>query len=138
VDTFDLLALRHRVSDSTLLDWAELEQLLPPRPCRIRVAELRRLWRCSQPTVSRRITRLWDAGLLDYRAGSGWYRVRRLGPLPQKPDRVPGADQENDAHDSAHHRDPDLVIADRGVDDVPNLLLIHGRRVAGDAGAGCS
>jgi Mn-dependent DtxR family transcriptional regulator len=97
----ELLALRHRVSDSTLLDWAELEQLLPPRPCRMQTAELARLWHCSQPTVSRRLTRLWDAGLLDYRASGGWYRVRRLGPLPQQPDRVPCADQQNDAHATA-------------------------------------
>ena len=75
-----LLALRPRVPDATLLDWLELEQLLPERPCRIRTAELVRLWHCSQPTVSRRITRLYDAGLLDYRPGRGWYRIRRLGP----------------------------------------------------------
>lgn len=76
----DLLALRSRVPDATLLDWAELDALLPPRPCRIRTDELARIWHCSQPTVSRRMTRLWDAGLLDYRASRGGYRIRRLGP----------------------------------------------------------
>lgn len=80
MEASELLALRDRVPDSTLLDWVELEQLLPPRPCRIRTDELRRLWRCTQPTVSRRITRLHDAGLLEYRASRGWYRIRRLGP----------------------------------------------------------
>lgn len=75
-----LLALRARVSDATLLDWLDLEQLLPPRPCWIRTDELLRLWHCSQPTVSRRLGRLHDAGLLNYRSGGGKYRIRRLGP----------------------------------------------------------
>ena len=75
-----LLALRARVPDATLLDWLDLELLLPARPCRIRTAELLRLWHCSQPTVSRRLGRLYDAGLIDYRPSRGWYRIRRLGP----------------------------------------------------------
>jgi hypothetical protein len=24
--------------------------------------------------------RLWEADLIDYRAGGGWYRIKRLGP----------------------------------------------------------
>jgi len=79
VDT--LLSLRHRVPDSVLLDWLDLEQLLPARPCHIETDVLRRHWRCSQPTVSRRIARLWEAGLLDFRSGGGLYRIRRLGPV---------------------------------------------------------
>jgi hypothetical protein len=79
----DLIAqlpfLRARVSDSTLLDWLDLEQLLPERPCHIETDVLRRHWFCTQPSVSRRMTRLWEAGLLDYRAGGGLYRIRRLG-----------------------------------------------------------
>lgn len=90
----DLLALRNRVADGVLLDWAELEELLPTRPCQVRTDELARLWRCAQPTVSRRITRLWDAGLLDYRASRGSYRIRRLGPLPEQQDRVPGTSEQ--------------------------------------------
>lgn len=74
------LALRAFVPDGTLLDWLDLERLLPPRPCFIETEVLRRHWHCTQPTVSRRITRLWEAGLLDYRAGGGLYRIRRLGP----------------------------------------------------------
>jgi DNA-binding MarR family transcriptional regulator len=77
----ELLALRHRVSDSVLLDWLDLEQLLPERPCHIETEVLRRHWCCSQPTVSRRITRLWEAGLLDFRSGGGLYRIRRLGRM---------------------------------------------------------
>ena len=42
--------------------------------------DLLRLWHCSQPTVSRRLGRLHDAGLLNYRSGGGRYRIRRLGP----------------------------------------------------------
>lgn len=74
------LALRARVPDATLLDWLDLEQLLPERPCHIETDVLRRHWCCTQPTVSRRIARLWEAGLLDYRSGGGLYRIRRLGP----------------------------------------------------------
>ena len=77
----ELLALRHRVSDSVLLDWLDLEQLLPERPCHIETEVLRRHWCCTQPSVSRRITRLWEAGLLDFRSGGGLYRIRRLGQM---------------------------------------------------------
>lgn len=74
------LALRAFVPDSTLLDWLDLERLLPPRPCHIETEVLRRHWHCTQPSVSRRLGRMWEAGLLDYRAGGGLYRIRRLGP----------------------------------------------------------
>jgi DNA-binding MarR family transcriptional regulator len=77
----ELLALRHRVSDSVLLDWLDLAQLLPERPCHIETEVLRRHWCCTQPSVSRRITRLWEAGLLDFRSGGGLYRIRRLGRM---------------------------------------------------------
>jgi DNA-binding MarR family transcriptional regulator len=77
----ELLALRHRVPDATLLDWLDLEQLLPERPCHIETEVLRRHWCCTQPSVSRRITRLWEAGLLDFRSGGGLYRIRRLGQM---------------------------------------------------------
>ena len=76
----DILTLRCRVSDSVLLDWLDLEQLLPARPCSIETEILRRHWCCTQPSVSRRIARLWDAGLIECRSGGGRYRVRRLGP----------------------------------------------------------
>ena len=81
----DLLALRNRVHDSVLLDWLDLEQLLPERPCHIETDVLRRHWQCTQPTVSRRIGRLWEAGLLDFRSGGGLYRIRRLGPATSTP-----------------------------------------------------
>lgn len=77
----DALALRCRVSDETLLDCLDLAQSLEP-PCVISTAELRKHWHCSQPTVSRRLARLWETGLLDYRSGGGrgCYIVRRVGP----------------------------------------------------------
>jgi DNA-binding MarR family transcriptional regulator len=76
-----LLALRCRVSDETLLDCLDLAQLLQP-PCVISTAKLREHWQCSQPTVSRRLGRLWDAGLISYRiaGGRGCYTIRSLGP----------------------------------------------------------
>jgi len=75
----ELLALRWRVSDSTLLDWLDLAEMLNP-PCMVATADLVKRWACSQPAVSRRLSRLWEAGLLDYRASRGAYRIRRLGP----------------------------------------------------------
>ena len=83
MDAADLLSLRHRVPDGVLLDWLDLEQLLPARPCHIETDVLRRHWCCSQSTVSRRIGRLWEAGLLDFRSGGGLYRIKRLGPIGQ-------------------------------------------------------
>ena len=75
-----LLALRARVPDATLLDWLDLEHLLPPRPCCVETELLRQHWHCTQPNVSRRLSRLWTAGLIDYRSGGGLYKIRRLGP----------------------------------------------------------
>lgn len=75
-----LLALRFRVSDDTLLDCLDLARIVQP-PCSIATEQLREHWHCSQPTVSRRLGRLWDAGLLDYRHGRGAYVIRRLGPI---------------------------------------------------------
>lgn len=75
-----LLALRHHVPDSALLDWLDLAQLLEP-PCVIPTELLMQHWHCTQPNVSRRLGNLWHAGLIDYRAGRGRYTVRRLGPI---------------------------------------------------------
>ncbi len=75
----ELLALRHRVPDSVLLDWLDLDQLLQP-PCKVTTADLTSRWHCSQSMVSRRLKRLWEAELLDYRTSRGGYRIRSLGP----------------------------------------------------------
>lgn len=79
VSAADLVALRHQVSDSTLLDWADLDQWLDP-PCRVRTEDLKCYWICSQSVVSRRMKRLWDADLIEYRIGGRAYMVRRIGP----------------------------------------------------------
>jgi hypothetical protein len=76
----ELLALRHRVPDSVLLDWLDLAQLVEP-PCFAATADLMDHWHCSQPTVSRRLSRLWMADLLDYRPTHAGYRIRQLGPI---------------------------------------------------------
>ncbi len=81
MEAAEILSLRHRVPDGALLDWLDLEQLLPELPATIRTDQLQTRWHCSQPNVSRRITRLWDAGLIEYRSGGGLYRIRRLGPV---------------------------------------------------------
>lgn len=76
----ELLALRHRVPDGVLLDWLDLAQLLEP-PCSISAAALMEHWCCSQPTISRRLSRLLNADLIDYGSSRGRrYRVWRLGP----------------------------------------------------------
>jgi DNA-binding IclR family transcriptional regulator len=68
------------VPDSVLLDWLDLAQLLQP-PCKVKTADLMEHWSCSQSAVSRRLSRLWEADLLDYRPGGGGYRIRCLGPM---------------------------------------------------------
>lgn len=75
-----LLKLRNRVSDHLLLDMIELSMLLPRLPAEIKTKQLMIFWHCSQPTVSRRLIKLWDFDLIDYRRGSrGSYVIRRIG-----------------------------------------------------------
>ena len=74
------LARRAWVSDSTLLDMLDLSLRLGDLPCTIATDHLVAHWSCSQSTVSRRLSRLWEADLIDYRTGRGGYRIRRLGP----------------------------------------------------------
>ena len=70
-----ILDLRRRVQDGVILDWLDLAQLLPEGTGNLPTEVLREHWQCSQPTVSHRITRLADAGLISYRAGGGRYRI---------------------------------------------------------------
>ena len=74
------LARRAWISDSTLLDLLDLSELLGDLPCTIATDQLVFYWHCSQSTVSRRLSRLWEAELIDYKPGRGRYRIRRLGP----------------------------------------------------------
>jgi hypothetical protein len=60
-----LLALRPRLADQTLLDY---------------------IWCCSQPMVSRRLAALKAAGLVDVTRGAGGYHIQHvttLDPLHQ-------------------------------------------------------
>lgn len=72
-----LLELRHTVADRTLMDYLELTT-----SCRdagqICTEQLRQRWRCSQSTVSRRLSAIHAAGLADITAGWGAYRVHEL------------------------------------------------------------
>ena len=78
----DLLALRDRVPDGTLLDAMELAQLLPERPCRVRRADLEAHWLLTQPALHRRLrSRLQHAGLLDYETEHGTIWINRVGPM---------------------------------------------------------
>lgn len=77
----DLLALRHRVPDATLLDCMELAQLLPELPCRVRRSDLEAHWQVTQPALHRRLRRLQHAGLLDYETEHGTVWANRIGPI---------------------------------------------------------
>jgi len=71
----DLLARRHQVPDATLLDWAEVVTLADDRG-HVHTSHLQELWVCCQSSVSRRLGRIAAAGLLQFQAGGGRYRVR--------------------------------------------------------------
>lgn len=71
----DLLARRRLVPDATLLDWAEVVALADDQG-QVRATHLRELWACSQCSVSRRLGRIAAAGLLQFQAGGGRYRLR--------------------------------------------------------------
>ena len=80
MNLLELLKLRNHVSDHLLLDMVELSILLPSLPAKIKTKQLMDFWHCSQPTVSRRLVRLWELELIDYRRGSrGSYVIRRIG-----------------------------------------------------------
>lgn len=76
-----LLQLRARVPDSTLLDCMELAQLLPELPCRVRRSDLEAHWQVTQPALHRRLRRLQHAGLLDYKTERGTAWANRIGPI---------------------------------------------------------
>lgn len=78
--TQSLLALRYRVTDGALMDWASLASLVDP-PCQIDTNFLRAHWGCGHSGVCRRLARLAAHGLLDYSAGQGAYHIHHLGPI---------------------------------------------------------
>ena len=78
--TQSLLALRWRVTDGALLDWASLAAMIDA-PAVIETNRLRAHWNCGQTGVCRRLARLAAHGLCDYTAGQGRYTIHRLGPV---------------------------------------------------------
>lgn len=104
-----LLPLRSRVSDPTLLDWLDLEQLLPERPCRVRRADLEAHWQLTQPALHRRLRRLQRAGLLDYETEHGTTWINRLGPVKNcDTTRYMGRARPHDVHRAAMPCTPHL------------------------------
>ena len=81
-----LLALRPRLADQTLLDYITLANIAPT-PGLVSTPHLRQLWCCSQPMVSRRLAALKAAGLVDVTPGAGGgyhiHHVTTLDPLHQ-------------------------------------------------------
>lgn len=75
-----LLAMRHQLSDGVLLDYLELVTLAR-EPGFVATKALRQRWRCHQCNVSRRMTRLAAAGLVDETTGHGGYNVHELRSL---------------------------------------------------------
>ena len=84
-----LLSRRGRVPDRVLLDCLDLAEYLGPRiragltPL-LTTAKLKTRWRCTQPTVSRRMQALQAHDLIEatLQAGPGAYwAVKRVGPV---------------------------------------------------------
>ena len=85
--THRMVAARHVVGDRIVLDWLELCRLAEPlrfgtRGRGVRTAQLVEVWRCSQPTVSRRLVAINAApataglGRVERAIGRhGWWRV---------------------------------------------------------------
>ncbi len=71
----DILARRRLVPDATLLDWAEALALADDQG-QVRTTHLQELWACSQSSVSRRLGRIAAAGLMQFQAGGGRYRLQ--------------------------------------------------------------
>ena len=87
MDAAEILSLRHRVPDATLLDALELAQMLrpfmgSPDPPRLSTEQLQAHWQCSQSAVSRRMNGMVKHGLVDAQTtrgrGAQWI-VRRIG-----------------------------------------------------------
>lgn len=74
--TPQLLALRNGTAtrDRAILDLLQLESL-GHVPGSVAVADLRLLWRTTQPQVSRRMTAIHQLGLYYVRSGYGRYKL---------------------------------------------------------------
>jgi hypothetical protein len=73
----DLLAIRGRVTDQTLIDYLSLTVALHP-PDFVTVGELCAIWGCHQSNVCRRMQKLSVIGLVDASCGHGGYHVHGI------------------------------------------------------------
>jgi hypothetical protein len=75
-----LTGLRPAVKDQALLDFLDLA-IMTPEPGLVTTNELRDRWRCSQSQVSRRLSAVSAAELVDITSHWGGYRVHHLAQL---------------------------------------------------------
>jgi DNA-binding HxlR family transcriptional regulator len=87
-----LLQERHRIPNQVIIDCLVLARLKPSPSRRIPQTEMQEmLGTCNQSHLSHRLTRLKQAGLIDYEAGvrgEPGYCIFRVGPAVQ-PSMVP-------------------------------------------------
>jgi hypothetical protein len=75
-----LLALRQRLPDQVVLDYLTLAHMTP-NPGTVATTDLRNRWACSQSQVSRRLSAVAAAGLVDLTPGWGAYQVHAVTRL---------------------------------------------------------
>jgi len=75
-----LLGLRQRLPDQVLLDYLTLAHITA-EPGTVGTSELRNRWACSQSQVSRRMSAVAAAGLVDITPGWGAYQVHAVTRL---------------------------------------------------------
>ena len=73
-----LLQLRQQHGDQIALDWLSVAMLLRYEPGIVTTKELMQAWGVGQSTVSRRLTALTAAQLLDVSRGHSGYAVHGL------------------------------------------------------------
>ena len=75
-----LLDLRQRLPDQVVLDYITLAHITA-EPGTVATSELRNRWACSQSQVSRRMSAVAAAGLVDLTPGWGAYQVHAVTRL---------------------------------------------------------
>jgi len=73
-----VLALRVKHGDRVAMDYLTIALLLGGTPGLCKSMQLQKVWGVTQPSVSRRINRLADVGLIDVTTGHGAYEVHDL------------------------------------------------------------
>jgi hypothetical protein len=77
-----LTGLRPAVKDQALLDFLDLA-IMTPEPGVVTTNELRDRWQCSQSQVSRRLSAVCAAQLVDITSHWDGYRVHHLAQLAE-------------------------------------------------------